>query len=442
MIPAGWRRWPPRCLFVALLLAWAAQAGAEPRPVAGQPSQVRVVEEAGGYRLQVNGQPFHVRGAGLEHGDVATLAARGGNALRTWRVDDDNESGRQRLDRALEAGLFVALGLEVARERHGFDYDDRRAVARQLARLRRTVQRHKDHPALLFWVVGNELNLESRNPRVWDALNDILLMIREEDPQHPALTTLAGFDAALIAELRRRAPALQLLGVQLYGDIARVGSLREAGWGGPYLVTEWGPNGHWEVPRTPWGAPIEDSSAVKAALLAERYRQFILADPTHCLGSFVFLWGHKQERTPTWYGMFLASGEATAAVDTMQQAWTGGAPAVPAPRVDQLSLQGQSALEGVVVSPGQWLQATVEAEAAAGASLDFAWQVREESRATSIGGDPETLPPTVEVNFDTRRIAAPGFRAPLQPGAYRLFVTVRDGRGGAGHANLPFFVQP
>ena len=47
------------------------------------------------------------------------------------------------------------------------------------------------HPAVLMWVVGNELNLESRDPRVWNAVNDLAVMIHREDPHHPVMTTLA-----------------------------------------------------------------------------------------------------------------------------------------------------------------------------------------------------------------------------------------------------------
>ena len=32
-------------------------------------------------------------------------------------------------------------------------------------------------------------------------------------------------------------------------------------------------------------------------------------------------------------------------------------------------------------------------------------------------------------------------RAPAKPGAYRLFTYVFDGKGHAGHANIPFYVD-
>ncbi len=59
----------------------------------------------------------------------------------------------------LPNGLTVLLGLDVACERHRFNYDDTATVKKQLDRLREEVL-NRDHPALLAWGIGNELNLQ------------------------------------------------------------------------------------------------------------------------------------------------------------------------------------------------------------------------------------------------------------------------------------------
>ena len=55
--------------------------------------------------------------------------------------------------------------------------------------------KYKDHPALLAWIIGNEANLRFKNPKVFDAINDISKMIHQVDPNHPTTTALSGFDA-------------------------------------------------------------------------------------------------------------------------------------------------------------------------------------------------------------------------------------------------------
>jgi len=54
---------------------------------------------------------------------------------------------------------MVLVGLELGTQLQGFDYSDNDAVAEQAQRLLATVQRYKDHPALLGWILGNEPNL-------------------------------------------------------------------------------------------------------------------------------------------------------------------------------------------------------------------------------------------------------------------------------------------
>ena len=130
----------------------------------------------------------------------------------------------------------------------------------------------------------------------------------------------------------------------MYADIENLPQrLDDAGWDGPYMVTEWGATGHWEVPKTPWGAPIENNSSVKADLYRSRYETAIAADTTQGLGSYVFLWGQKQERTPTWYGLFLPTGEETESVDVMESLWTGEMPDNQTPRLESATLDGRSA---------------------------------------------------------------------------------------------------
>ena len=59
------------------------------------------------------------------------------------------------------------------------------------------VREYKDHPALIIWVIGNELNME-KNPKVWDAVNDLSKKIHQIDPNHPTTTPLAGFKQDLV----------------------------------------------------------------------------------------------------------------------------------------------------------------------------------------------------------------------------------------------------
>jgi hypothetical protein len=78
-----------------------------------------------------------------------------------------------------------------------------------------------------MWDIGNELNLESHNPRVWDAVNEISKMIHQIDPNHPTTTSLAGVTREVLDQVKRRAPDLDLLCFQSYADIVNL--LRERG---------------------------------------------------------------------------------------------------------------------------------------------------------------------------------------------------------------------
>jgi len=150
------------------------------------PRKVELIKQAQNYQLTVDGKPFYIKGAGLDLGidNIKSLASHGGNAFRTWRVENGEQSALEILDEAHQHGLMVCMGLEVARERHGFDYDDKKAVTEQLEQIKQDILALKNHPALLMWGIGNELNLRHTNPKVWDAVNDLSKMIHQVDERY------------------------------------------------------------------------------------------------------------------------------------------------------------------------------------------------------------------------------------------------------------------
>jgi hypothetical protein len=389
------------------------------------------------YQLIRDGKPYFIKGAGGS-AFPGRIAAYGGNSIRTWGT-----RGAQRiLDSAAKYGLTVLMGVDVARERHGFNYDDTAAVKKQLEEIRKEVLKYKDHPAVLMWGIGNELNLQYKNPKVWDAVNEISKMIHEIDPNHPTTTVLAGINKGLVDYLKERTPDIDLLAVNTYGGLATLPrTIRQSGWEGPYIVAEWGPTGHWEGLQTAWKSPIEETSSEKAAVYKSRYEYSIEKDKEKCMGSYVFLWGQKQERTPTWYGIFTEKGEESEVVDVMHFLWSGSWPENQAPHIYSLQVNNKKAIENVYVVPGSDNNILAMATDPDQDILSYRWELLPEPTKVGEGGDFEARPKAIEGAITPGKNGTASFKAPATEGTYRLFVYITDGHNNVATANIPFFVK-
>jgi hypothetical protein len=404
--------------------------------------KVEIVATDDGYQLLRGGEPYLIKGAGLAYRDIESLVAHGGNSIRTWDTENDAGTAQAILDKALENGLTVSLGLRLGSEHWGFDYDDAEAVAAQLEYARGEVLKYRDHPALLVWVIGNELNLFYTNSKVYDAVNDISEMIHELDPLHPTTTTVAGLAASVIEDIEARAPDLDFISFQAYAEIENLPALvNERNYKKPFFVTEWGATGYWEVDKTEWGAPIEETSSAKAESYMKRYQDKLKPVEGNLIGSYVFLWGQKQERTPTWFGLFTEAGEETEAVDVMHYIWNGSWPDNRSPSVRAFYLDGKTAGDNVRLRAGQAYSASVEIFDHEGDSLTYRWELKPESDATTSGGKFEESIENLELVINDSSAAKVEITAPRKTGPYRLFVYANDGHGHAAHANIPFYVD-
>ena len=240
-------------------------------------STVELVAEADGtFTLLRNGEPFFVKGAGvgtgpgLGGGNLELLARSGGNSIRTWGIEqlEAQVDGKPLIDRAHELGLSVLVGFWVQHPRHGFDYGDPASLERQRTKLRAAVRKYRDHPAVLGWGLGNEMEAFQSGEidvRIWQELNHLAGIIKRMDPYHPVVTVVAEVDAAKIVGIKEHYPKLDVLGVNSYSGAPSVGKrLLESGWDGPYMLTEFGVSGTWEVTNTSWGAPIDADPSTKA----------------------------------------------------------------------------------------------------------------------------------------------------------------------------------
>ena len=396
------------------------------------PVELRNTEQ--GWQLYRGGEPYFINGAGGDH-SLEALQAAGGNSVRTW---DAGETTGELLDRAHALGLTVTLGIWLGHERHGFDYADETQVEGQYQRARDIVLRFRDHPALLLWGIGNEMEgfEQGDNPRIWAAVNDIAAMVKELDPNHPTMTVTTFVHGERIDFVHRRMPSIDIHGINAYGGAGVVPSLlRDGDASKPFVLTEFGPVGPWETGMTAWDAPLEATSTEKADFYRQSYEQAILASPGQALGAYAFLWGNKVEATTTWFGMWLEDGKRLAAVDTMSELWTGQPPSFPVPAIDPLV-----AASGTTGDPGDLLRVTASGHGEEVAGLQALWELKADSLETSTGGDFRADMPVIENAIVGASLTDAEVLLPSAPGPYRLYYTVWDEHGGAATANLPLLV--
>ncbi|MEN0064703.1 MAG: glycoside hydrolase family 2 TIM barrel-domain containing protein [Myxococcota bacterium] len=398
-----------------------------------EPVVVEVRQSEQGWQLYRGGAPYFIKGAGGQD-RLDELVAAGGNSIRTWGADGLDEL----LDAAHKRGLTVTLGIWLGHERHGFDYSDPAQVAAQLAKAREHVLHYKDHPALLMWGIGNEMEgfEDGGNPVIWKAVNDIAAMVKELDPNHPTMTVTAEIGGQRIASLNQYGTAIDIHGINAYGGAASLPErYRAAGGVKPYLLTEFGPVGSWEIPPTSWGAPPELTSRQKAEFYRNTYEKAVVGAPGLALGSYAFIWGFKMEATETWFGMFLPDGSRLPVVDTMTELWSGQPPADRAPDIEPLELSGSAEVE-----PGTTVEVALRTSDPEGGPLTVRFALRPESGEYATGGDSRPRLPDIDGAILRSDVTGSTVRMPHTPGGYRLFAYVYDAAGNAATANVPLRV--
>ncbi len=384
-----------------------------------------------GFQLQKDGAPFVVKGVvngnfpsltGTNDAQpyLAAIVAAGGNAMRTPSQDIGL------LDQAAKLGISVLMDIS------GNDINAAKAAVTKL----------KDHSAIMMWSVGNELEASSGNKAAtFQTINQIAQAIKAIDNKHIVITMVAELGTDNLQLAQANCPNLDAIGINAYGSAASLpGRIAKTGWDRAWFLSEMGPLGWWEVPKTPWGLPLEPTSTEKAATYLNTYQSTIGSSPQLCLGTFIFLWGSKQEKTHTWFGVQLPGAMPLGAVDIITFAWTGKYPANRCPNIGmgKIKLNAENVSgdgSGRVFNPGTFLICDLDVIDPENDAVTVTWDIRLDvsgNPATGGGAEPPTLAiaGAVLVQGKTAKI-----HVPATTGNYRIFAYAIDSKGSAATAN-------
>lgn len=200
-------------------------------------------------------------------GDLALLEGLGANAVAVnTRSAAEPHELRTFMTRALDHGMRTIL---VVNGPNGQDASDPEVREWFLDGVDAAVAEYADHPGLLFWWLGNEVDYLYPNPsRVGDwyaLLDEAALRVHDADPNHPVLTS--NNPRTDEREFMDGSPNVDVFGINFYvssherarHDLRNMSGVTE-GW--PIFVTEFGSDA-WN------NATNEEDEATQAKVVAD-----------------------------------------------------------------------------------------------------------------------------------------------------------------------------
>lgn len=275
------------------------------------------------------------------------------------------------------------------------------------------------------------------NGAVWSEINNLARLVKSLDPSHPTMTVIAELGGNKVRNIHSLCHDIDIIGINSYAGAPSVGErYKKLGGNKPYILTEFGPPGIWEIKKNDSGAFLELTSTAKAEAYQTAYTKSVTAQTGVCLGSYAFMWGQKQEVTATWFSMLLKDGSRLAPVDSLSELWTGNPPKNLCPVITLLTVQ-----ETTSNKPGSIVKIFLKASDPENDPIKVSWEIFSDEEEYGTGGDAEAIPTSIPNTIIQSNENSAEVKLPQDGGLYRVFVTIRDNQGGAAIANVPLRVS-
>jgi hypothetical protein len=416
-----------------------------------------------GYKLIRNGAPYYIKGAS-GNSYLKELAEAGGNTIRVY----DTLNLEDILNEAQKNNLAVIVDIYIPRfqtDHNPYSIKENNDLLKE--DLREFIRNYKSHPAILFWNLGNELDYPSllqkghRIPDINDlknifkilierksfinTFNELIEIIHIEDPNHPVSTSVSThlFWKRLLS-IHINSPKLDIIGYNIFAPPVKMKSqLDKLSFFVklmPFYISEWGTEGPWAQEHTAWRAPLETTSTNKGEQYKENYA-IITNQYSQSLGSTVFYWGQKQERTHTWFNIFDEEGRKSQVFYELEKIWLNEPVQFNyPPQIAYMLVNDKGEKDNLVFRPNEVINARVLLNSGLDSTLQFKWEIHDEGWNYAGGGVEHNLTQKILTTIENIQKNEILFQAPALEGPYRIFVHINDTFGNFATTNTPFYV--
>ncbi len=278
-------------------------------------SQTTIKKQNDKWQILVNGKPFPIKGVTFGYDKDVTnydayfkeLKFLGVNTIRTWA---SGKNTPKLLNAANANGFKVMLGIWMRHGRPGMEDDDSfnyltntKGKEDQYNNALNVVKKYKDHPDILTWGIGNEvyLNMSTDKEKVAYSklLERICSDIKKIDKNYP-ITSVEAWTFG-IDWWKKYVPSLDIYGINTYGAGANVlpKELSKKGVKKPYVITEFGVRGEWEIKNDKNGVKLEPTDKEKYDVIVTGYNKWI-QPKKNCLGVYVFHYANDSRHMAPW----------------------------------------------------------------------------------------------------------------------------------------------
>ena len=224
-------------------------------------------------------------------------------------------------------------------------------------------------------------------------------------------------------------PSIDIYGLNSYGPGANylAAELDKRGIDKPYIVTEFGVTGEWDIKNKKNGIAIEPSDSEKYDAIAKGYPNWIKNKPS-CLGVYVFHYSNGNDFGTPWL-MTHHNGMLRPQYWAIREAYTGQKPINNVPKIETFEVPDSE------IKSETWVPITLKVSDIENDSLAVSFYYNQRTGGRQRRNQMNKL--------NSRGSLATGFeiQLPKEHGAIKVYVNVKDSYNNVGifHIHIYFY---